>query len=229
MNRVAFEGKVYDLDPLGHLDDPRDWDEDFARGMAPEVGIAGGLTEEHWKVLRYLRRVAEETGRSPVVYQTCKANGLQLKQLQDLFPAGYQRGACRLAGLGVIDGDWGVVPSVATRKEALRREAESKVYRVDARGFLVDHEEWDEQYATMKAAELGVPGGLSERHWQFIRYLREAYARLHEVPTVYEACEKNRMALEELARLFPSGYHRGAVKIAGLRLAPPGSGGSSNP
>ncbi len=38
------------------------------------------------------------------------------------------------------------------------------------------------------------------------------------VPTVYETCEENRIEIEDLEALFPDGYHRGAVKISGLRV-----------
>jgi tRNA 2-thiouridine synthesizing protein E len=33
-----------------------------------------------------------------------------------------------------------------------------------------------------------------------------------------ETCEANSIEIDEFATLFPDGYHRGAVKIAGLRL-----------
>ena len=33
-----------------------------------------------------------------------------------------------------------------------------------------------------------------------------------------ETCEANDIDIDELEQLFPDGYHRGAVKIAGLRL-----------
>jgi sulfur relay (sulfurtransferase) DsrC/TusE family protein len=59
---------------------------------------------------------------------------------------------------------------------------------------------------------------LGDKHWQIIKYLRERYEKDKEVPTVYETCEENNIELEELEQLFPDGYHRGAVKIAGLRV-----------
>ncbi len=59
---------------------------------------------------------------------------------------------------------------------------------------------------------------LTDRHWQVIRFLRQSHEKNNLVPTVYETCEANKMDLEELERLFPDGYHRGAVKIAGLRV-----------
>jgi tRNA 2-thiouridine synthesizing protein E len=91
-----------------------------------------------------------------------------------------------------------------------------KVYRVDIRGFLVDPSEWDEGYAALRYLEMKMPGSLTDKHWRVIRFLRKKYQENGTVPTVYETCEANQLEIEDLERLFPDGYHRGAVKIAGL-------------
>ena len=92
-------------------------------------------------------------------------------------------------------------------------------YEVDARGFLVNSNDWNEYYAVFRAHEMKIPGGkLTDRHWQVIQYLRDYFETKKEVPTVYQTLEANGMELEELEQLFPDGYHRGAVKIAGLRV-----------
>jgi hypothetical protein len=41
---------------------------------------------------------------------------------------------------------------------------------------------------------------------------------LQRVATVYESCEACEMDIRRLETLFPTGYHRGAVKLAGLRM-----------
>jgi tRNA 2-thiouridine synthesizing protein E len=61
-------------------------------------------------------------------------------------------------------------------------------------------------------------GGLSEDHWRIISYLRERFEMTGSVPSVHETCEANQVGLDELERLFPEGYHRCAVRIAGLRV-----------
>jgi tRNA 2-thiouridine synthesizing protein E len=93
-----------------------------------------------------------------------------------------------------------------------------KTYVVDARGFLADPRTWDEDYARCKAEELGMWRGLTEQHWKIIRFLRDQFERNGTVPTIYETCEANNVELEDLEHLFPTGYHRGAVKLAGLRV-----------
>ena len=59
---------------------------------------------------------------------------------------------------------------------------------------------------------------LTDKHWQIINFLRKSFEKNNMVPTIYETCEANGIDLEELEKLFPDGYHRGAVKIAGLRV-----------
>jgi tRNA 2-thiouridine synthesizing protein E len=61
-------------------------------------------------------------------------------------------------------------------------------------------------------------GKLSKQHRQIIRYLRTTFYKTAKIPIVIEACEANTNDLDEIEKLFPDGYHRGAVKIAGLRL-----------
>ena len=59
---------------------------------------------------------------------------------------------------------------------------------------------------------------LTNKHWGVIRFLRQSYMENGQVPTVFETCERCGLEIEDLERLFPDGYHRGAVKIAGLRV-----------
>lgn len=215
MTIVTHGLRTYDIDRDGFLRDPRDWDEDFAGLMAPQVGLTESLTSEHWEVIRAIRKVFDETGRCPLVYQICRSTGLGFEGLQALFPTGYLRGACRLAGLtfrAVPQGQGWAGSSLAEIQAAVTNRS----YRVDAWGFLVDPFEWDEGFAAMKAFETKMAARLSDRHWQIIRYLRDEFDRTGVVPTVYETCRANELDLEELERLFPDGYHRGAVKVAGL-------------
>lgn len=96
---LSFNGKKYPVDQGNLLLDPEEWDEDFAREMAPVAGINGPLTERHWEVLHFIRRFWRERGVCPTAYQTCRCLGLHLAAFPFLFPAGHQRGACLLAGL----------------------------------------------------------------------------------------------------------------------------------
>ncbi|SPF41160.1 putative Sulfur relay protein, TusE/DsrC/DsvC family [Syntrophobacter sp. SbD1] len=234
MKTLERKNKSYLLDDDSFLIDPMAWDEDFAEGMAPALGIPDGLTPSHWDVLRFIRATYLETGSCPIVYKTCRVNKLTIKDLQRLFPSGYQRGACKLAGLSFM------TAVIRPAELEFRREVskfavstpfystaeapiepipiERRVYRVNVQGFLIDPKEWDEDFAIFKARELQMTGLLGEKHWQVIRYIRSEFEKTDEIPTVYATSEAMGIDIDELAELFPCGYHRGAVKIAGLNL-----------
>lgn len=216
--------RTYRVDSDGFLIDFEDWDEEFARSRAPELGIHDGLTRRHWDVIRYIRATFAEYGACPLVYHTCKANGLTIRDLQGLFPTGYLRGACRLAGVTYRQGYHGSssLPAAAAvpRQTADREEGKTaalKTYTIDVRGFLVHPAQWDEDYAAHRAAEMKI-GPLTEAHWRVLRFLRDRYADRGMVPMIYETCDANNLELDDLERLFPDGYHRCAVKLAGLRV-----------
>jgi len=218
----------YQVDDDGFLISPDDWDEAFAIANAKSAGIKGGLTAEHWTVIRFIRDTFEERGMVPLVYVTCMNFKMRLKDLKRLFPAGYHRGACRLAGVAYWTAQsqqWveGKPPTAAERPSDATHPL--RHYLTDTLGFLLDPGEWDRAFAEATAAELKMPGGLTEDHWRIIEFLREAYARDGVVPTLYATCEQNGLELNDLQRLFPDGYHRGAVRLAGLhfwRSVPPG-------
>lgn len=220
MKEIRADGKSYEVDDRFFLIDPDQWDDNFARAVAGEIGI-GKLTDDHWRVIRYIRESFREKGACPVVFETCRSLGLTAKALQNLFPTGYLRGACLLAGIsykyGWVYFDEEPYAVAGERKEKHRRPVPTdKVYRVDVFGSLVDPEEWDENFALRRAYEMNIRGGLTEKHWKIINFLRGYYIRFDEIPTIYDCCQENGIEIDELARLFPTGYHRGAVKIAGL-------------
>lgn len=93
---------------------------------------------------------------------------------------------------------------------------EQKTYEITLEGFPVNPHDWDERFALYRAHEMKEPK-LTEKHWEAIRILRSSFEKNNLVPTVYDTCEAFGIDLDELQRLFPDGYHRGAVKLAGSR------------
>jgi len=217
MNNMIFKNKAYQVDSGGFLLDSSQWDENFAETMAAEVKMTGGLSKEHWNVINYIRNTYKEMGICPSIYQSCRANKLHLKQLRDLFPMGYLRGACKLSGITYKEGYLKYSWLQANIKDVISSLPE-KNYMIDVRGFLVDPSNWDMRFAIFKAHELKMPEGLTDKHWQIIEYMRTNFIINNIVPTSYETCDGNDIECEELEQLFPDGYHRGAVKVAGLRV-----------
>ncbi len=215
---LQLKNRVYETDVDDFLENPYTWDESFAEEMADRIKIAGGLTASHWKVINYIRNTFLETGRCPPVYQTLRDLNLRIKDLKRLFPTGYLRGACKSAGLTYRAQHYHPLWLAKQGVETIPESVEGKAYRVDAYGFLIDASEWNKDFALHKSGELKMPEGLNEEHWKIIGFLRKRFQETGSIPTVYEVCEANEIEIEELERLFPDGYHRGAVKISGLRL-----------
>lgn len=212
MKTIKFMGKAYEVDDDEFLVHPEAWDKGFAEGMAPRTGIPGELTKAHWDLLWFVREYFLETGQCPIVHKACKAQNLRLADLQKLFPAGYRRGACKLAGLCYDHEDM----SLSSSPKSAKAVSTSLVYRTNVNGYLVDPSEWNVDFAEHKWQETKNSGTLTERHWQIIYYLRERFANTGKIPTIYETCGDNNIEIDEFGDLFPDGYHRGAVKLAGL-------------
>ena len=211
-----YKEQSYKVDSQGFLLDPEEWDENFAEGMAPKVGIPNGLTEEHWKVIRFIRNTFEIMKVCPLVYVACKKNDIGLGRLKKLFPTGYLRGVCKLSGVTYRQGSFQQLwleENIVHHTKVYERKA----YPADVHGFLINSSDWDENFAIHKAYEMKMPEYLTEKHWKIIYFLRARFEETGTVPTVYETCKVHKVDLDELERLFPDGYHRGAVKIAGLQ------------
>jgi dissimilatory sulfite reductase related protein len=86
---------------------------------------------------------------------------------------------------------------------------------VDAEGFLTDPAQWNEDIARAIAADNGV-GALTERHWQVIRFMRDAYLRDGQAPTIRTLGKTSGVPIKELYQLFPKGPAKLAAKIGGI-------------
>ncbi|MCP4291200.1 MAG: TusE/DsrC/DsvC family sulfur relay protein [bacterium] len=96
---IFENGKIrVDLDEKGYLLDPEQWNDKVAQALAQDEGI-DKLTEEHWRVIDYLREFQEEHNTAPMIRILCRETGYTLMQIYDLFENGPAKGACRVAGL----------------------------------------------------------------------------------------------------------------------------------
>jgi tRNA 2-thiouridine synthesizing protein E len=87
-----------EVDEDGFIQKPELWDEAVAAALAKTEGV-DELTEDHWKLVNYLREYYLEFGIAPMIRKLCKATGFKLKEVYDLFPSGPAKGACKVAGL----------------------------------------------------------------------------------------------------------------------------------
>jgi len=107
-----FNGKTIHVYASGNLSSLEDWNEDLADVLAKKENIE--LTDEHWKVIHFLRKFYFQYGIAPMVKVLIKHMSEELGQdsakrskLYALFPGGPARQGSRIAGLpspqGCID------------------------------------------------------------------------------------------------------------------------------
>jgi TusE/DsrC/DsvC family sulfur relay protein len=98
MATVELGGEQIEIDEDGFIQDPDKWNEGVAADLAKTENV-DDLTEEHWKVVNYLREYFIEFGVAPMIRKLCKSTGFKLKEIYELFPSGPAKGACKVAGL----------------------------------------------------------------------------------------------------------------------------------
>lgn len=98
MEKVELGGKMLEIDEDGFIQDPDEWDENVAADLAKTEAVEE-LTEDHWKVVNYLRDYYLEYDMAPMIRKLCKETGFKLKEIYNLFPSGPAKGACKVAGL----------------------------------------------------------------------------------------------------------------------------------
>lgn len=89
----------------GYLVDPEDWNEDVARELAAEEGLE--LSESYWSILHFMRAYWLDRKVAPdvrhVVDYLVSEQGFDKKKAKEhlfrLFPYGYVKQACKIAGM----------------------------------------------------------------------------------------------------------------------------------
>jgi len=95
---IKLDGVEVEVDEDGFIQEPDKWSEELALTIAKTEEVED-LTEDHWKVINYLRSYYQEFGIAPMIRKLCKETGFQLKYIYELFPSGPAKGACKIAGL----------------------------------------------------------------------------------------------------------------------------------
>ncbi len=98
MSTIEIAGKTLELDADGNLANVDDWNEEVAKELAKMEGIEE-LTDRHWVVLNYMRKVYAEEGGAPSIRKLTKESGVDTKELYALFPKGPAKKSAKIAGL----------------------------------------------------------------------------------------------------------------------------------
>jgi len=98
MPKFEYGSVSIDVDEDGFMENPEEWNEDVAKALATTEDVEE-LTEDHWKLIHYLRDYFKQYGIAPMIRKLCKETGFPLKRIYELFPSGPAKGACKVAGL----------------------------------------------------------------------------------------------------------------------------------
>lgn len=94
----TYGGSEVTVNDEGFFDDPGQWTEDMAPAIAREAGV-GDLTEQHWRVIKFMRHEYESKGTGPTVRVLGKTSGVSVRELYQLFPKGPAKLAAKIAGI----------------------------------------------------------------------------------------------------------------------------------
>jgi TusE/DsrC/DsvC family sulfur relay protein len=95
----GFDGTTLpELDRDGYLVDADKWTKEVAEILA-KTEMPQGLSEDHWRVIDYLRQYYLEWEAAPSIRMLARQTGLSLRDLKYLFPDGLAKSACKYAGM----------------------------------------------------------------------------------------------------------------------------------
>lgn len=97
MATTVINGKEVVVDDEGFMTQYDQWDEDIAAALAAAIDV--DLTDEHWKVINFLREDFKEKGETPTIRRVSSAGGVDTKKLFQLFPKKPAKKMSYIAGL----------------------------------------------------------------------------------------------------------------------------------
>ncbi|HEY7948543.1 MAG TPA: TusE/DsrC/DsvC family sulfur relay protein [Acidimicrobiales bacterium] len=98
MTTATYAGQAVTVNDEGFFENPDDWKEEMAPAIARTVGI-DELTEQHWRVIKFMRAEYAAKGTGPTVRVLGKTSGVSVKELYELFPKGPAKVAAKIAGI----------------------------------------------------------------------------------------------------------------------------------
>ena len=86
------------VDEEGFLLPSGTWTKGIAQTLS-QGEVPGSLTPDHWKVIDCVRQYYLESGTIPPVRLVVRSTGFSLSCIHELFPNGYAKGVCKVAGI----------------------------------------------------------------------------------------------------------------------------------
>ncbi len=102
----------------------------------------------------------------------------------------------------------------------MNMETLTQLPELDAEGYLVEPQDWNEDLAKSFARKENIE--LTDDHWDVIRFMREYFEEHQIIPDVRHVIKHLSARLGNDARnrifeLFPYGYVKQACRIAGMK------------
>ena len=95
---ATYAGRSVAVNDDGFFENADEW----SKEMAPEIARAAGideLTEQHWRIIKFMRAEFAEKGTGPTVRVLGKTSGVSIRELYQLFPKGPAKTAAKIAGI----------------------------------------------------------------------------------------------------------------------------------
>jgi tRNA 2-thiouridine synthesizing protein E len=84
MPTTTIAGHQLEVNEEGFLSNPDDWTEELGAEFARLIGV--GMTEDHWRLVKFLREDYKAMGETPTLRRVSLQTGMPVKQLFTLFP-----------------------------------------------------------------------------------------------------------------------------------------------
>ena len=97
MPTTELDGHRIHVDDEGFMTEYDEWTEDLAKVLAEQIGI--DLTDEHWKVIRFLREDYKTHGETATTRRVQTVGGVPVKNQFTLFPTKPAKKMAYIAGL----------------------------------------------------------------------------------------------------------------------------------
>ena len=94
---TTIAGNEVHVDDEGFMTEYNEWDETVGTELAAQIGIE--MTEDHWRVIKFLREDFAEQGQTATIRRVATVGGIATKELFTLFPKKPAKKMSYVAGL----------------------------------------------------------------------------------------------------------------------------------
>lgn len=97
MSLATIAGHEVHVDDEGFMTEYDEWSEELGKQLGSNIGL--DLTDDHWKVIRWLREDYREQGETATLRRVSTMAGIPTKALFTLFPKKPAKKMAYVAGL----------------------------------------------------------------------------------------------------------------------------------